>query len=265
MGVNPTDPDRRARGADPSHQSSDQLNDGPSALAVHLPPLLATAGVRTVQLDVLTRDESFRGATVSPQAQEITGPAREEHRRRHFGFWEFVLARANSTDTETRHGLIHGALRHNSSETITLRMDHHEFSTALADGAFTGLRPRTIVSLTSHIPNSADPRAGAQEFHLPMLDLGLAVGPESLNTCVAAIAALGVRGLLLQSGRSYHFIGNQPLSLQELTRFLARAQLLSPIVDSRWASHQLLDGQCALRISTDLETALLPHQFSALV
>ena len=98
-----------------------------------------------------------------------------------------------------------------------------------------------------------------------MLDMGLPVGPESRDACVNAVSALGVGGLLLQSGRSYHFIGNQPLGQRELTRFLARAQLLSPIVDARWASHQLIDGQCGLRISTDLDTTSPPHQLSAIV
>lgn len=261
MGMSTTDPVPEDRGDEPRSGSNQAVSD----LAVHLPPLLAIAGVRTVQLDVLTRAESFRGGTVSPQAQEITGPAREEHRRRHFGFWEFVLAKASTTDAETRQGLLLGALRHNSSETITLRMDHGDFSSALADGAFTGLPSRTIVSLTSLIPDSNHLHDGGREFHLAMLDMGLPVGPESLDTCVDAIRALGFQGLLMRSGRSYHFIGNRPLSPRELTRFLARAQLLSPIVDARWASHQLLDGQCGLRISTDLESALPPHRFAALV
>lgn len=237
-------------------------DNGSSDLAIHLPQLLAAAGVRTVQLDVLTRAESFRGATVSPQAQEITGSAREEHRRRHFGFWEFVLSQASATDAATRTGLIQGALRHNSADTITTRMDRDEFAAALNDGAFTGLPSRTIVSLTSVIPDVSD---GHDARHLPMLDMGLPVGTQSRHACVDAISSLGVGGLLLQSGRSYHFIGNQPLSQQELTRFLARAQLLSPIVDARWASHQLLDGQCGLRISTDLDATSPPHQLSAIV
>ncbi len=138
-----------------------------------------------------------------------------------------------------------------------------EFSAVLADGSFTGLPPRTIVSLTSVVVGSFC--SPDDEFHLPMLDMGLPVTVESVDTCVDAITALGGTGLLLQSGRSYHFIGNQPISGRDLTRFLAQAQLLSPIVNTRWASHQLLDGQCALRISTDLETTLPPHQLAAIV
>jgi hypothetical protein len=239
---------------------SDETDAGRSDLALHLPPLLEAAGLDAVQLDVLTRHESFRGGTVSAEAQLLTGPAREEHRRRHFGFWEYVLSQVSEVDQGTRRGLIQGALRHNSAETIQTQMNLDDFTTALGSDAFTGLPPRLIVSLTSIVPH----RSGADDaWHLPMLDLGLPASSESQVACTDAINALGVGGLLFQSGRSYHFVGDKPLSDAEMTAYLARAQLLSPIVDARWASHQLIDGQCGLRISTDIERGLAPHRLVA--
>lgn len=239
---------------------TDEHREGRSDLAVHLPPLLKAAGLDAVQLDVLTRPESFRGGMVSPEAQAITGPARDEHRRRHFGFWEFVLSQVADTDQDTRRRLIQGALRHNSAETIQTEIDIDEFVAALTCDAFTQLPSRLIVSLTSVIPHRS---TSAGPWHLPMLDMGLPASSAAQVACSEAVIGLGVGGLLLQSGRSYHFIGDRPLSLQEMTTFLARAQLLSPIVDARWASHQLLDGRCGLRISTDTERSLAPHQLVA--
>lgn len=61
-----------------------------------------------------------------------------------------------------------------------------------------------------------------------MLDMGLPISSESEVACTDAINALGVDGLLLQSGRSYHFIGDQLLSAPEMAAYLARAQLLPP-------------------------------------
>jgi hypothetical protein len=75
--------------------------------------------------------------------------------------------------------------------------------------------------------------------------------------------ALGLRGLLFESGRSFHFYGADPVTLPDLVSILGRAQLLSPIVDSRWVSHQLIDGRCALRISTDSEKTPVPLTFVA--
>ena len=63
---------------------------------------------------------------------------------------------------------------------------------------------------------------------------------------------LGIRGgYLLRSGASYRLLGDYLLTWDESTDLLARAQLLSPLIDHRWAAHQLIDRHCALRISTD--------------
>lgn len=216
-------------------------------LARHLPQLLGDAGVTSVQLDVLTRPESFRGGSISDRAQEITGVAREEHRARHFGFWEFVLAQTPQADPNTRLGLLVGATRHHSAETISVLLELRQFAEALLAGSFEGLPPRTIASLTSNVTLERD----SGDWHLPMLDMGLPINPRGQATCIDAVATLGLEGLLLESGRSYHFIGSEPCDADALIKILARAQLLSPIIDARWASHQLLEGYCALRISSD--------------
>jgi hypothetical protein len=91
-------------------------------LAEYLPALLREARIETVELDVLRRRPSFQGSEVSPRAQSITNPARDEHRARGFGFWEFELAEAVTTDAETRRGLLDGALRHNSEDAIRVRL-----------------------------------------------------------------------------------------------------------------------------------------------
>lgn len=228
----------------------------PDDLTTHLPPLLETAGVAVVQIDVLTKRDSFHGGEVSARAQEITGPAREEHKRRHFGFWEYVLSATYNIDSDTRRGLIDGALRHNSAETIQTQLRLGDFNQALSDRAFNNLPERTIVSFTSHV----ETRAGLS-WHLPMLDMGAPVGTAGAATCVDALVGLGLSGELYESGRSYHFIANRPVSPDEFRVVLARAQLLSPIVDARWISHQLIDGRAGLRISTDAVRHTTPHKF----
>jgi hypothetical protein len=97
-------------------------------------------------------------------------------------------------------------------------------------------------------------------WHLPMLDMGAPVGTGA-PACVDALAALGLSGQLYESGRSYHFIANRPVSPDEFRALLARAQLLSPIVDARWVAHQLIDGRAGLRISTDAVRHTTPHKF----
>src|SRR4051812_16715825 len=116
--MSPTQPASGQPG--PSQQSPDPpgiagtaASPGPG-LAEYLPALLREARIDAVELDVVHRRRSFQGSELSPQAQSITDVARDEHRARGFGFWEFVLAEAVTTDSETRRGLLDGALRHNS-------------------------------------------------------------------------------------------------------------------------------------------------------
>ncbi|MDO9439933.1 MAG: hypothetical protein Q7T73_03490 [Beijerinckiaceae bacterium] len=222
--------------------------NGPG-LADSLPTLLREAHIETVELDVLHRRRSFRGGEVSPRAQTITDPARDEHRARGFGFWEFVLAEAVMTDSETRQGLIEGALRHNSAESIRVQLGREEFIEQLAAGEYENLPARDLVSFYSTVAVAGT----AQRMHLPLLDLGVKPGPDGQASAVDAMRALNLRGLLFTSGRSYHFYGAEPVTQGKLVALLAQAQLLSPIVDSRWVSHQLIDGRCGLRISTDPE------------
>jgi hypothetical protein len=236
--------------------------DSSRDLERHLPDLLRTAGMTVVRLDVLTRPESFRGGEVSEEAQAITGPARDEHRARHFGFWEFVLAAAVESSPLTRAGLIRGALRHNSDHTIQTELSLKEFAHELEAGSFRDLPARHIVSLTSI---AADRLQNGEPWHLPLLDMGAPAGELGLAACLAALSELGASGALFGSGRSYHFVGNQMLSPREMLTFLGRAQLLSPIVDARWISHQLLDGRCGLRISTDIDKHQRSHELVARV
>lgn len=228
-------------------------------LAEHLSALLRAARVETVGLDVLHRRPSFRGGEVSTRAQAITDPARDEHRRRGFGFWEFVLAAAVTADSPTRVGLINGALRHNSDEAIRVSLDRELFIERLGAAEYENLPPRDLVSFLSSVKVAGDER----QLHLPLLDLGVQSGPDGQAAAVDAMEALGLNGLLFDSGRSYHFYGADPVTQPDLVTLLARAQLLSPIVDSRWVSHQLIDGTCGLRISTDTEKTPVPPVFVA--
>lgn len=229
-------------------QPAPGLPVGPG-LAENLPALLRGADIETVELDVLHRRPSFQGSEVSPRAQTITDPARDEHRARGFGFWEFVLAEAVTTDSETRCGLIEGALRHNSAGAIRVRLGREDFIERLGAGEYENLPARDLVSFYSPV----EVAGATQRMHLPVLDLGVKPGPDGQSSAVDAMHSLGLRGLLFESGRSYHFYGSEAVTHRDLVVLLAQAQLLSPIVDTRWVSHQLIDGRCGLRISTDTE------------
>lgn len=84
--------------------------------------------------------------------------------------------------------------------------------------------------------------------HLPLLDLKLAARPDH-DAIAASVAARLGGGFVVNSGSSYHLYGDRLMSDDEFTRWLLTAQLLTRCVDTRWVTHQLIEGRAALRLS----------------
>lgn len=89
-----------------------------------------------------------------------------------------------------------------------------------------------------------------KHLHTPMLDFHCPASDQNLQLVLAALESLKVgKGMVVASGKSYHFYGGSLISRDDLGRFLARALLLAPIIDRAWIAHQLYEGACALRVS----------------
>ena len=100
--------------------------------------------------------------------------------------------------------------------------------------------------------------------HFRMLDFHLPCGRENQATAVASLDALrSGQGFLVESGKSYHFLGVDTVSSEELMAFLARALLLGPVVDRAWIAHQMLEGRCALRVSSRVGQTNMPKVVSS--
>lgn len=87
------------------------------------------------------------------------------------------------------------------------------------------------------------------EQHLPLLDFKIRPSKNATKAVRAAIVALGLQGYLLDSGKSYHFIGSQLIAANTLIDLLTNFTLLSPISDRAWAAHQILERSASLRIT----------------
>lgn len=100
---------------------------------------------------------------------------------------------------------------------------------------------------------------GGAVRHLPMIDFNCVPSPESLGFVKTALRQIDQRrGVVLASGRSYHFYGLELLSEEEWRRFLGRCLLLAPPVDVRYVAHRLIDGYCVLRISANARKPKVP-------
>lgn len=95
--------------------------------------------------------------------------------------------------------------------------------------------------------------------HIPMLDFRCPCRQENAEAIVKMLRVMGFsEGILVESGRSYHFYGTSLLSEASWVEFLGRALLFAPVVDSRFIGHRLADGQCRLKV-TDPRNGFMPR------
>jgi hypothetical protein len=88
-----------------------------------------------------------------------------------------------------------------------------------------------------------------RRYHIPMMDFRCPKGLENLSRIKELLKAIGEEeGLILDSGRSYHYYGINPMSEKEWLAFLGSC-LLSGLVDERYIGHRLKDRCGILRIS----------------
>lgn len=215
-----------------------------TGLTTVLPELLDRVGAQSVELIRLRRPPSLHTGDINPRADELIHAARNDYRTRGYGFWDHLLGDAVNSDEATRRALLLRAVQHNVGPPTAVPVE--EFVTALCRGAYLGLPAREMVSLSSRVTT------GGGVWHLPMLDFSIPHSDVADDTAVDVVTTLGIDGgYLLRSGTSYHLLGDRLLTWDESSELLARAQLLSPLIDHRWVAHQLIDKFCALRISTD--------------
>lgn len=151
-------------------------------------------------------------------------------------FWHALLS-LFSTTTKVDEGLMSHALYHQANS-------NYQYINAIDAFNFCMLEPECASALNSKVIMS-----NGSTRHIPLLDFKVKSQESNLGVVVAAVKAMRLRGYILDSGKSYHFIGLDLVSESELLDLLARFCLLAPISDSAWASHQIIERSASLRIS----------------
>jgi hypothetical protein len=211
--------------------------------------------IKTVEIISSNRGHSFHGSEVSLEAKNITDAARERHIHDGYGFWENAIAQSSWATPEVRDRIFSRAIQESDASKHREQIPIEELYKKLTDGSLRELPGRRLVVLNSRMWTSKE------EVYLQMLDFSLPSTPENADIAQAAMKTLGIKGLLVDSGRSYHVYGQTIKDWVEYTSFLATAALLSPIVDSRWALHQLVQKEANLRISNNVGRHEKPPQF----
>lgn len=95
-------------------------------------------------------------------------------------------------------------------------------------------------------------------LHIPMMDFNCEASPENLEKIQEFLKKIGQKGVVLVSGRSYHYYGVELLSEKDLLIFLGKCLLFVDFTDPRYIGHRLQDGHLNLRISKEIRRPDLP-------
>ena len=128
----------------------------------------------------------------------------------------------------------------------------HELSGQLLSEKIRGLDGTQALAL-----NSKCVMQDGSFAHLPMMDFKPTPGRQNLKLITEFIRETGLKGVILESGASYHFLGFVALNPDEWVRFLGKS-LLAPYADARWIGHSLMTGTSALRITSHPSKPTVP-------
>lgn len=157
-------------------------------------------------------------------------------------FWDSALAQALQGKANIKQ-IVDAAMFHNNKPEIT-----HTIKTENAEEHLNKLLSHEWSKSTLALSSNVILKDGSQH-HIPMLDFHIPSNDTTYETVVECLDSLEVgKFVIVDSGKSYHAYGLSLLNNDGLRNFLFRALLLSPIVDSRYVAHQLLDEKCKLRV-----------------
>jgi hypothetical protein len=179
-----------------------------------------------------------------------------EQVRQEFGvpFWDAILA-ISMKRGEIPSRYVELAILHDKSpDEYSIDVLQSEISAKKVESLVQDLKDGFVLALSSKVQLKNGGFA-----HIPMMDFRCAPSPKNASIVRTALKAMGEEaGLLVESGRSYHFYGVRLLNQEAWLRFLAMGILFSPIVDARYVAHRLADGACRLRVGTGLEKQFAP-------
>jgi hypothetical protein len=184
-------------------------------------------------------------APMAESDQKVVRRAQELREQISIPFWDAAMISASSASAVPL-GVLAAAKFHQTLAAKTQRLNVNDLNLELlikiSNEAAAGSQ---LVALTSLVNLH-----GQIVRHIPLLDFHCKYSPEATEVVITTLRELNQHGVLFSSGKSYHFYGTTLLDEEKLRVFLGRALLFSPITDKTWIAHQLIEGCCALRISS---------------
>ena len=168
-------------------------------------------------------------------------------------FWESLLLSCFGESRDYSR-LLREAQFHQSNANSLLRISRDDVIAGRLDEMANAQPAGYHLSLSSKIEltGGAIRQLALLDFHCP---------ENAVNDrLVAEVCKLLLKytSLVFSSGESYHMLGLCLLDERAFREFLTNSLLFSPIVDARYVAHQLLEGSCALRLSSSLQKPIRP-------
>lgn len=151
-------------------------------------------------------------------------------------FWSALMI-SNIDNKDWSEECVKAAIRHNKNSDI-IRMSPKQFVSNASDYELEGIGINSAVTFMD-----------GSVLHIPMIDFHISksnINEEIVCTVCKSLVPEG--GYVIDSGNSYHFIGKHLISKENILDLLAKSIQFSPIVDEIWATHQLIERSCTLRI-----------------
>jgi hypothetical protein len=204
--------------------------------------------IAEIDLFILNAAKDTQRVVDQPELAPIVAEALDLRKEYRVPFWEAVLLIARRDNGKALDLVLDAAIHHQpmtSAAEAVIMTTKDQFARNLRT-LTTEVDERRIVTLSSRVTA----KSSESVAHLQMLDFRIRPNEENEHLAAEILMRVGVEGILLNSGNSYHFYGNRLMrSDTELASFLGRVSLFAPFVDQRWIAHQMIEGACALRIS----------------
>jgi len=163
-------------------------------------------------------------------------------------FWHSVFRLGAQSSRGVSDEIVHGALFSQESHHVDFVQVDQDFKNRLETAI--SQKPAERMLLLASTVQLHD----GSVAHLPLLDFSVKQRWDGAQLTAERVAlALGIPGVLIASGRSFHFVGEVALSWDSYADYLHRALLLTPLVDERWIAHQLRVQQATLRLSPNAD------------
>ncbi len=162
--------------------------------------------------------------------------AKDYKKKYSISFWEAYL-RSCETENNIQRRLTKGALFHKpNSGYLYIENDGVDSLKKIPKDLCVALNSEVILK-------------NGTKRHIPLLDFKIKYFDRNLPIVQEILYALKLTGAIVNSGKSYHFIGNRLVTSSELTELLAKFILLHPISDKSWSAHQIIEGSASIRIT----------------